>query len=169
MTTKPITVLHRYTTMDKSTWGDGPWMNEPDKVQFVDETTGMACLIVRNQYCGFWCGYVGIDASHPYHQTDYRNIDSDINAHGGLTFSNFCRDEDAQEQSICHIPQPGEPANLWWLGFDCGHAGDFNPAYDSKMKRIMHFGNFTYRDMDYVIKECIDLARQLATVQNVPS
>lgn len=55
-----------YTTMDKSTWGDGPWQHEPDKVQWTDEATGLPCLAVRNRF-GAWCGYVGVDEDHPWH------------------------------------------------------------------------------------------------------
>ena len=36
-----------YRTVDKTTWGAGPWQDEPDKKQWRDET-GFPCLIVRN-------------------------------------------------------------------------------------------------------------------------
>ena len=54
-----------WTTMNKSTWGDGPWMAEPDKEQWPDETTGLPCLIKRNQF-GALCGYVGVAEGHPW-------------------------------------------------------------------------------------------------------
>lgn len=44
-----------YTTKDKSTWGDGPWQHEPDKMQYEDPDTGLPCLIVRNAV-GALCG-----------------------------------------------------------------------------------------------------------------
>ena len=48
-----------YTTIDKSTWGPGPWQSEPDKLQWVDKETQFDCLIVRNGEIGNLCGYVG--------------------------------------------------------------------------------------------------------------
>lgn len=57
-----------YTTIDKSTWGPGPWQDEPDKIQYVDEATGLPCLIVRNgKEIGALCGYVGVLPGHPLH------------------------------------------------------------------------------------------------------
>lgn len=55
--------------VDKSTWGDGPWTTEPDKLQFVTET-GLAGLVVRNPG-GALCGYVGIDRAHPLYGIGY--------------------------------------------------------------------------------------------------
>ena len=44
-----------YRTIDKSQWGEGPWQDEPDKIQWQDEETGLPCLIVRG-HMGFLCG-----------------------------------------------------------------------------------------------------------------
>jgi hypothetical protein len=78
-----------YRTVDKSTWPRGAWDQEPDKVQWIDEATGLDCLIVRNGG-GALCGYVGVGPSHPSHQQDYNDVDVDV--HGGLTFSDTCAD-----------------------------------------------------------------------------
>src|SRR5450759_2183131 len=53
-----------WTTVDKSTCGDGPWMAEVDKEQWAEETTGLPCLIKRNDW-GALCGYVGVTEGHP--------------------------------------------------------------------------------------------------------
>ena len=45
-----------YQTIDKATWGDGPWLTEIDKRQWQDERTGLPCLIVRNESGGNLCG-----------------------------------------------------------------------------------------------------------------
>jgi hypothetical protein len=42
------TPLLSWTTIDKSSWGNGPWQTEPDKAQWQDEETGLPCLAVRN-------------------------------------------------------------------------------------------------------------------------
>ncbi|MGE5512362.1 MAG: hypothetical protein ACM31O_14035 [Bacteroidota bacterium] len=79
---------------DKSDWGDGPWMSEPDKRQWVDKATGLPCLIVRNSL-GALCGYVGVSKSHPAYGKDY--FDVDVRVHGGLTFARQCAPKPTRE------------------------------------------------------------------------
>ena len=59
-----------YRTKDKTTWGPGPWQQEPDKAQWKDEATGLPCLIVRN-HSGAWCGYVGLSEGHSFYGKSY--------------------------------------------------------------------------------------------------
>jgi hypothetical protein len=62
---------------DKHLWGDGPWVTEPDRVQWLDEETGYWCLARRNWHTGGWCGYVAISPSHPYfHKIDRKHTES---------------------------------------------------------------------------------------------
>lgn len=61
-----------YHTVDKSTWADGPWKNEHDKVQYTDPVTGMPCLIVRGP-SGALCGYVGVNEGHPCYEKGYED------------------------------------------------------------------------------------------------
>ena len=114
----------------------GPWTGEPDKIQFQDEATGMACLVKRAGL--HLCGYVGVPPGHPFfglgpgdciapgcgmadcYEGDH-SVDSAVRVHGGLTYAAPCQEE--HERGICHVADPGEP-NLWWLGFDCAHGGD---------------------------------------------
>lgn len=63
-------------------WLDGPWRYEPDKVTWVDESTGLDCMIIRNPL-GTLCGYVGVPPSHPYYKINYSGC---INRHAPLTF-----------------------------------------------------------------------------------
>lgn len=62
--------MREYVTDDKGSWGPGPWRDEIDKAQWVDELTGLDCLIVRNRMGGL-CGYVGVPESHPLHGVEY--------------------------------------------------------------------------------------------------
>lgn len=150
---KKIT-MRQYKTINKSSWPEGPWHEEPDKVQWKDDATGMPCLAVRNPHSGHWCGYVGVPPGHKFHGVPYHNIDIDIYVHGGLTFSDSC-DHGPEESSICHIPEPGEPDNVWWLGFDCHHSFDYTPV-----SRYRAHGS-SYRTLDYVKQQCAELAAQL--------
>jgi hypothetical protein len=167
---------------------DGPWMAEPDKVQWIDPTTDMDCLAVRNSM-GAWCGYVGVAPGHPFHGVSYdqcRQPDGHtddestwcyehtpngaVEVHGGLTFAAFCHESDKGEgYGICHTPFPGREPEVWWLGFDCAHLGDLSP-YDAVQRHHepraywSHRQDDVYRDLSYVKAECATLAAQLAAV-----
>src|SRR4051812_33030319 len=101
---------------DRPKWGLGPWESEPDRIEF--EAHGFPCILHRGG-AGAWCGYVGVDPTHPYHGRDYDSLD--VSVHGGLTYAKECSGH------VCHVPKPGEPENLWWFGFDCAHSGDMHP------------------------------------------
>lgn len=209
-------------TVDKSTWGPGPWQSEPDKLQWKDEATGLACLIVRSDVSGSLCGYVGVPSTHPAYGLSYDGQPhaefeaylaasrdhmrsavgksheefgeaisglperpavvpgagekvSELTAHGGLTYANGCGGV------ICHVPEPGQPDNVWWFGFDCAHIMDLSPGMVARMRQLK-IPNFmesipealksaanemreVYRDVPYVQAECADLAKQLAAIQ----
>lgn len=142
-----------YKYVDRSKWPqqEGSWKDEPDKIQWQDEETGLPCLIVRGP-SGALCGYVGVDESHPAHGKGYEEVD--VAVHGGLTFADRCA-ESADGRGICHIPTPGEPEHVWWLGFDCAHYGDVCPAYESGL------WDGCYKELAYVEHEVRGLARQL--------
>lgn len=154
-----------YRTVDKSEWPRGEWDDEPDKIQFTDEATGLPCLIVRGPV-GALCGYVGVAEGHRCFEQEYSSIDSDVDVHGGLTFSGFCAESDDETQHICHVPGPGEPKRVWWLGFDCAHSGDIAPEMMKwRESRGIDYGSYfptSYKTLAYVKREVAKLARQLA-------
>ena len=105
--------------------------------------------------------------------------------HGGLTFADRCMEGLPEDQGVCHIPAPGRPADVWWLGFDCGHAFDLSPGLEARMRQLRaehpdlqashdqlqamasRFDNTpiwhdVYRDLAYVRDETARLARQVA-------
>jgi len=148
-----------YSHFDKSTWGKGPWLTEPDKVQWLDPETSLPCLIVRNRL-GAWCGYVGVSKSHVAFEKFYDDVDVDV--HGGLTFASKCQSHDGDQETlacntICHIVDEGEDDDVWWLGFDCAHWQDFMPS--SPMN--IHGSGVVYRTQQYVTSEVERLAKQL--------
>ena len=130
--------------------GDGPWTNEPDKIQGVDEATGLAYLIVRHTSSGHLCGYVGVPSNHPCYMMDYSDVPVDV--HGGLTYGSKC------SGVICHVPQPGEPDDIYWLGFDCAHSMDLSPTTLQARSGSVR----EYRTISYVREECKKLAARLA-------
>jgi len=147
---------------DKSTWLRGVWDNEPDKIQWQDETTGLPCLIVRGPH-GALCGYVGVAPGHPL----FEQSGDDLDAHGGITYGATCQEGANESKGICHKPGAGEPDHVYWFGFDCAHAGDFCPKFDTNLGAPTGWGEpVTYRDIPYVEGQCRDLARQLVAVTN---
>lgn len=143
--------------MDKTDWPSGPWMDEPDRLQWRT-AAGLPGLIVRN-HMGVLCGYAAVAPGHPLHGKGYDDVD--VDAHGGLTYANRCQDDGP----ICHVPEPGEPDNVWWFGFDCNHAWDFAPGMSAILPAgfLRHrFPDEVYRDLAYVKAEVESLAVQLA-------
>lgn len=156
-----------YRTADKSEWGEGPWMSEPDKVQWQDEATGLPCLIVRSTHVtGALCGYVGIAEGHPDFGKGYDDVEVEV--HGGLTFAAFCTESDDETRHICHVPAAGEPDHVWWLGFDCSHSGDVSPAMNARLRKsplgpTVYGGGWeeTYKAIGYVKAQVTRLAEQI--------
>lgn len=98
-----------YATEDKTTWGDGPWQNEPDKVQWHDDATGLPCIVKRSHTSGAWCGYVGVSKGHPLFGKDAID-ERKLDVHGGITYNDFCQPhpDGAEGIAICHVMQDGE-------------------------------------------------------------
>lgn len=48
--------------LPKALWGDGPWQQEPDRLEF--EHAGLPCILNRAPVTGAWCGYVGVPPGH---------------------------------------------------------------------------------------------------------
>ncbi len=160
---------------DKSSWGPGPWQDEPDRVEW--EHLGLPCLIVRSDSSGSLCGYAAVPPGHPLHGKDYNEVD--LSAHGGLTYCGTCRGD------ICHVPKPGEPDDVWWFGFDTAHFMDVMPkmeallrTLDSRRKDneakildvwkesdgVFGFPQSSYKTIDYVTNEVNRLAEQLVVL-----
>lgn len=185
---------------------DPRWIDEPDRVFWHDESTGLPCL-ARRGTSGSWCGYVAVPPEHPWYQVNYCDCphgeyatirrlgdtglsytlvtcdeedgwcehrpENIIDVHGGLTYSDFCTDE--QETGICHVPGEDEPDNVWWFGFDCSHSRDYLPGTEARLRAIYaecpELGQrdpaidelfpTTYKSLEYVKEEVRKLAAQL--------
>lgn len=154
-----------HTVPHKHTWGEGPWQQEPDFARL--EHAGFPGILLRQESSGHWCGYVGVPPGHPWHGKDdstvYEEGVPEPVCHGGITYGRPCAG------SVCHVPKPGEPENVWWLGFDCAHGGDLSPGH-AKWRRENGFDRWhdedVYRDQTYVtaqVKRLAEQARACAT------
>lgn len=104
----------------------------------------MPCLARRNSM-GVWCGYAAVPPGHPLH--------------GGLTYADGC--DGAEGEGICHVPEPGEPGDVWWFGFDCNHYHDQAPGM---LDVVVPFEGAVYRTIEYARQETERLADQLAAL-----
>ena len=145
--------------LNRDNWGEGEWQNEPDTDQFLYRYHD--CLVLRNDV-GALCGYVRVPKNSRW--TDF----STIQVHGNITYSSLNEDGDR------------------WIGFDCcGHA-DFVPgieteknyfsdslkAREEEMRRMIGDPlriKKVYRNMDYVINQCMDVVDQLCSKKRVTS
>jgi len=155
MTTE--TIEHK---LNRTGWPAGPWDKEPDKLNWTTKA-GLPGMIVRNRL-GALCGYVAVNPGHPLYEKDYEV--PDVNVHGGLTYANAC------QGVICHVPEPGQPDNVWWFGFDCGHYMDYMPGMAASAARAGipddHELGAHYRTVPYVRREVESLAKQLADMSD---
>lgn len=136
--------------VNRSNFARGPWDDEPDRIEWRT-AAGLPGLIVRNR-AGALCGYAAVSPGHPLHGKD--DSEPDVSVHGGLTYADAC------QGSICHVPAPGEPDDVWWFGFDCAHCGDLIPI-DADPR---YFSGATYRNTAYVRREVESLAAQLVAI-----
>jgi hypothetical protein len=81
-----------------------------------------------------------------------------VEAHGGLTFSDYCADSADESKAICHAKERAANADVWWLGFDCAHSGDVVPAHK---QWLFYSYSETYKNFSYVVTETEYLATQL--------
>ena len=161
----------QHSPIDRTGWPPGPWDQEPDRVEFKT-AAGFPGLIVRHEI-GHWCGYVAVPPGHPCHGHGYMSeyekgadgwddydrpihnpVDS-LSVHGGITYAEKCAGD------VCHVPEPGEPDDVFWLGFDCAHAWDLSPR---DWEHGRNWPDHHYRDAAYVRAECESLAEQLAAI-----
>jgi len=157
--------------VDRTGWPRGPWDDEPDRVDFKT-AAGFPAIALRNP-SGFWCGYVAVSPGHPA----YDGNDESIEVHGGFTYGGKCAG------AVCHVPEPGEPADVFWLGFDFAHYGDAHPSKHDEWDaytwsadgRTQYWGararymrpddvRGVYRDLAYVRAECEKVGKQLAAM-----
>jgi hypothetical protein len=173
----------QYWTLDTSDLPQGEWMHEPDKKQWEDPETGLPCLALRGRIVA-WCGYVGIDDTHPFYGLHYEDIPS-LDAHGGVTYSGpgwghgkaeEINDPDFRDRALYFgidslslnvDTGSDERKPLWFFGFDCAHAGDYYPLPLSLTNRYRNTGLFkredweVYKNLAFVERSVKELALDL--------
>lgn len=154
-------------------WPKGEWDNEPDFYEL--EHKGVDCKITRSTSGTWW-----VFAYFRYSKWLEKEIKSVLSltwvkVHGGVTFKRICVDTDTGKNLVIMV------------GFDCDHGGD-KPPFDpirclnhplkckcggpgvERIKKRREeipdiYSRFeklnTYRNMEFVIKECKSMVDQL--------
>ena len=134
------------------TWIEKDWITE----------AGLRAVIVnvRNSHNN---GYIILPHDHPAYGKDYSYWSSEkdakelttvedaidnIKVHGGLTFAS---------NSLPNV----EDKDIWIFGFDTAHAWD-----QSRTKEYAPGTQCTYKNMQYVEKECEALAKQFKRMES---
>lgn len=97
------------------------------------------CYIRRQPRAGHLCGYVHLTPDSDFYGYEYDDIP--VDCHGGLTYGS---DHDGE----------------WVIGFDCGHFVDLQPFYT---EHEIYGNTGTYRDMEFVQKQCESICEQIST------
>ena len=99
---------------------------------------GLTCTVFATSV-GHRCGYVGVPKGHPLFGVDRsdetsvlggRSIEEEFTVHGGVTFTGRWEKDFGND--------------IWFIGFDCGHAGDLpDPVliWNEKIREIYATSN----------------------------
>lgn len=148
-------IVSNYPGLDKrAEWGPGPWVDEPDRVEW--HLHGYPCL-ARRAFNGAWCGYVGVPPSHPWWGVDREEIHA--HTHKDITWTSESAPEGYDE--VCHSDHS---ARWWWIGFDCAHACDIRPSDAALPFPFPRMPGAEYRPITYVMILVGNLAIQIDEV-----
>ena len=124
------------------------------------EVLGLPFVIWRHPSFGHWCGYVGVPKESRLNGKNYyissesenglsklEQAINDISIHGGLTYAGKLGERSKDD--------------LWYFGFDCGHAGDLEPFMIEKYPTM---ADGYYKDKEFVMTEVESLAKQLKEI-----
>lgn len=111
--------------IDRSRWPKGPWDREPDRVDWKT-AAGLPAIALRHT-SGHWCGYVAVPPGHAFYPGGPHAAGESLTLeglHGECTYADRCTGR------VCHVPEPGEPDDVFWYGFDYAHHMDAAPGSD---------------------------------------
>lgn len=136
---------------------------------------------------GHHCGYVAVPKEHPLFGKDYGDAcdcltfpsEEGMGKRGVIPM--FCSNGESRPDVVFDVhgsltysggngEYPVKAPDVWWFGYDCGHAGDAkSEEYIAEMQTkypdhafLYHnYAGGVFRDLEYNIAECESLAQQL--------
>lgn len=124
--------------------------DEPDLL--TGEAHGYIIEIKRHPTLGHLCGYIDVPNDHPWAKCKQYDVPAKV--HGGITFG----------------PHAKVDESCFRIGFDCAHYLDYSPG----MLRYKQYGlgtkigKETYKNMEFVMRECEKLAAQAKEATKEP-
>ncbi len=160
-----------WKALDRSSWPDGPWAEEPDGVEWID-AAGLLCTAVRDAR-GFWWGFVCVDRDHPLFGKSStscvatpsckdRYCDSSLSSRSARVGSLY-ETRAGLPKAAVQCPDPThDHVRLWHLGFQCSGSDEIRPGDPKHTKRIRKQGiTPVYRTLDDVRDRLGEIARFL--------
>ena len=133
------------------------------------EHAGLKCMAVLNtEGESQWrCGYVALPRGHHYWGTTFEGLNM-LDVHGGVTFTSkgITNSERVAIKLGGAEPPPWYDKSLWWVGFDCAHAGD--EFHTDEIRKALSEDAIPPEHkwtLDEVVKETNGLAEQLAKIK----
>jgi len=150
---------------------------EPDFRKYIDQATGLRCMIVPVPEMGHLCGYVQLPPGPlrrrlmrykgiptPTMNTLMRAMQPGYPRHGARYEGRRAYSQSQIKRMDVHGGVTFLDRFTWpgmeglWIGFDCGHLGDASPG----MEKIGISQHGVYRDHTFVEHELAKLAKQVA-------
>ena len=130
----------------------GPWSADPDLVIWNGPLMPLMQVIQRNQKLYILCGYVELPPNHPLKKDGER---VSFTVHGGITYAGHL-----QTMTVGSYEK-------YFVGFDCGHGGDFIPAFElpSALNHYHNKANWKaksdYKDVYFVMDQLNALRKEI--------
>jgi hypothetical protein len=163
-----------YDIIPKSQFGRGPWLDEPDRCEWISQD--LLCIVLRHPR-GYLQGFVGVPWGRALWGLPAEDVSRrKISVHRGITFAG----EPQVVELISSSPYAGEirarslrddferttdTGLLWFVGFHCAHdwttdrAGDFAP--DDSLAGEHPTASRVYRSFVYAGEQVDRLAMQV--------
>lgn len=142
--------------------------------------------VVTMSDMGHHCGYVGLPKGHPLYGVEYNDPspvltmppdDEPVGKRSAITLLCAIPERMTSPEVVFDVHgsltfsgggQYPVLSDLWWFGYDCGHAGDLpSPEYLQELRErypgspVKREGTGEFRSLEYCIDECESLARQI--------
>lgn len=142
-------------------WGNGPWVDEPDVIEWVPPEHDLPCLIFRTPMVGNLNGYAGVPIGHPLHGESADRVH--LIAGGLAKEVTFAGPRHGAFHGFGELGAIGDKVGIsvpykdyWFFGFHTAYGDDLTPLSHKFESR--RFAGCPYWDFRAVRRQCEVLA-----------